>query len=235
MHMSCKLVCMWSLLVASTLRLSKGLPARTRASPTHILVPHSRGMQGLRDTLGAALAEVGACPGGEPGPHAQAERFAEGLAEAADAAVGSREACERVVQLAREAFLDAAGSDDLLECAMMTVTRPLGRCADAADSAVAAATLRAVLERMAERCNARDAVVELLAALDDGSRCATVMRAHHLQPRTMGGRNWQILVTTTQLLVQVNRMYGEWLSWCATWMVGWLGAPCGALAIALPD
>ncbi len=190
--MSCKLVCM-----RSHFSLGSSLLA---PSPDAYPPLHSRSMQGLRDTLGAALAELEACPVGGPGPHAQAERFAEGLAEAADAAAGSREACQRVVQLAREAFLDAAGSDDLLECAMMTVTRPLGRCADAAGSAAAAETLRAVLERMAERCNARDAVVELLAALDDGSRCATAVRAHLVQPRASERQTLAAFSTTTHVL-----------------------------------
>ena len=124
----------------------------------------------LHSALEAALAEAAAHQTGQPA--AAAEHFSERLAKHAKEAVTSQEASRSALLLAHEVFLGPRGSDALLDAAMLLVAESLGRCADKAGTAQASETYKTMLGRMATSCSARDTIVAVMAALDDGQECA---------------------------------------------------------------
>lgn len=102
---------------------------------------------------------------------ADLDRFAESFAKKAAEAASSPEASKQITQIAHEAFLGPRSSTTLLECAMLAVTQPLGSCVRTVGSRSAANIYCNILERMASSCSARDAVLALLAVLDDAEGC----------------------------------------------------------------
>lgn len=99
------------------------------------------------------------------------DQFAESFAEQADEASYSPEASKGILWIAHEAFLGPRSSIALLEGAMLAITRSLGCCVRTLGTSSAAETYGRILERMASSCSARDAVVALLAVLDDVGKC----------------------------------------------------------------